>query len=378
MTRILMAEATDFRGPMQVGSHALARQFVAGGAAVMWMGTPIYPHTLLKSRDPGTRRRIEVWRQGGVTRDSVTEYYPLTLLPVLNRPCLRSRRAAEHTLQATVPSAAGVIRRHGFIDPDVLWLSASRFSYPLMSIVRARKTAYRMSDDWSAFPEVPRSLIELEERIIDTADAVFVTGRVLEERVRARRPDVIYLPNGVDDAFFDAPAIDDAMVASFARPRVVFAGTLGDWVDFDAIAAAARRSPQASFLLVGTGRAASGRSFPSNVHVPGPVAYERLAGVIRACDVGIVPFLRTPRTEAASSNKLFQYLACGIPVVATRTAEIAQTGAPAAICNTAEEFAEAVACALRAGNEGRADRVEFARRHTWAQRAGVVRRALGF
>jgi len=32
MTRILMAEATDFRGPMQVGSHALARQFVAGGA----------------------------------------------------------------------------------------------------------------------------------------------------------------------------------------------------------------------------------------------------------------------------------------------------------------------------------------------------------
>jgi glycosyltransferase involved in cell wall biosynthesis len=296
----------------------------------------------------------------------------------MNRPLLRSRGAAMHTLRATVPPVGGIIRRHGFDRPDVLWLSASRFSFPMLSMVQAAKKAYRMSDDWAAFPEVPRALIDLEAKILDTVDAVFVTGRSLEERVRARRPDVVYLPNGVDDVFFRGRTSDDPAVASYPRPRVVFAGTLGDWVDFDAIAAAARRSPQASFLLVGAGRAAEKRAFPANVYRVGAVAYEQLPAVIAACHVGIVPFRRTPRTEAASSNKVLQYLACGLPVVCSRTKEIEQAGAPVAICDHAEQFAEAVADALQHGDEHRAARSDFARRHTWKQRADVVRATLGF
>jgi len=376
MTRVLMAEATDFRGPMRVGSHALAGQFVASGASVMWLGTPLYPHTLLRSRSANTAHRIEAWRRGGLTTDGVTEYYPLTLIPVMNRPLLRSQAVAMQTLNATCPPVSAVIERHGFAHPDLLWLSASRFSYPLMRMVGARKRAYRMSDDWSAFPEVPRSLIDLEARILDEVDAVFVTGRVLEARVRARRPDVIYLPNGVDDAFFDVPQREDASVAELPRPRVVFAGTLGDWIDYDAIIATAKRLPGASILLAGAGKPERGRSLPSNVHLLGAIAYERLPALINACEAGIVPFLRTPRTEAASSNKIFQYLACGLPVVASRTTEIEQTGAPIAICDSAEEFAQAVAAALNDPATGKDIRIAFARQNTWAKRAAVVRSVL--
>ncbi len=375
MTRVLMAEATDFRGPMRVGSHALAGQFVASGASVMWVGTPFYPHTLLRARDPNTARRIEVWERGGLASAGVTEYYPLTLLPVMNRPLLRSRAVAERTLQATCPPVAAVIARQGFANPDVLWLSASRFSYPLMRMVKARKRAYRMSDDWSAFPEVPRSLIDLEARILDEVDAVFVTGRVLEARVRARRPDVIYLPNAVDDLFFDVPQRNSELVARFPRPRVVFAGTLGDWIDYEAIAATARRLPGASILLAGAGVSARDRALPVNVHVLGAIAYESLPALLNSCDAGIVPFLRTPRTEAASSNKIFQYLACGLPVVASRTTEIEQAGAPIAICDSAEEFAHAVSAALD-NTEDKATRMAFARENTWKKRAALVRSVL--
>jgi len=377
MIRILMAEATDYRAPMQVGSHALARQFVTGGAAGMWVGTPIYPHTLARQADPFTRRRINVWRSGGVTHDAVTEYYPFTLLPVMNRPIFRSAAVARNTLRATVPPVASVIRRHGFSEPDLLWLSASRFSHPMMSLVRASKCAYRMSDDWASFPGVPRSLIDLEARIIDSVDAVFVSGRVLEARVRERRPDVVYLPNGVDDAFFDAAPAVGPPADRHPHPRVVFAGTLGDWIDYGAIDAAARRNPNASFLLVGAGRSARGRVLPENVHVTGPVAYDQLPAVIAASDVGIVPFLRTRRTDAASSNKIFQYLAGGLPVVTTRTTEIAQSGAPVTICDDAATFADAVADAVENRAAGRDQRIAFARNHTWARRADIVRSALG-
>jgi glycosyltransferase involved in cell wall biosynthesis len=379
MTRILMAEATDFQGTTQVGSHALARQFVAAGAAVMWIGTPLYPHTLLYPRDDSTRRRIDVFRRRARGSGGVTEYYPLTLLPVMNRPLLRSRLVAKHTLHATIPPLAGTIRRHGFADPDVLWLSASRFSYPLMKMVRARRRAYRMSDDWAAFPEVPRSLIDLESRIIDAVDAVFVTGRVLEVKVRARRPDVIYLPNAVEEEFFEeAPLRPDDGLDGRPRPRVIFVGTLGDWIDYEAIARTARRCPQAQILLVGEEGSARGREFPGNVHLRGRVPYARLPAVLRACDVGIVPFLRTPRTEAASSNKVFQYLAAGLPVVTTRTTEIELSGAPVSMCDRPDEFADAVAAAIEAAGAGRAARVEYARQHTWTRRMDVIRVALEF
>jgi glycosyltransferase involved in cell wall biosynthesis len=377
MTRILMAEATDYRGPTRVGSHALARQFVQSGAEVMWVGTPLYPHTFLRSRgDTFTRRRIHVWRCGGVRRDRLTEYYPLTALPVASAPFLRSRFAATHTLGATIPPLARALGRHGFRHPDVLWLSASRFSWPMMKMVTARKRAYRMSDDWASFREVPPSLIELESAIIDSVDAVFVTARVLEERVRARRADVVYLPNGVDDDFFATPPAEDDAVRDLPRPRVIFAGTIGEWVDFEAVACTARRLPHASILLVGPLRTAPG-ALPRNVHVPGPVPYDRLPAVIHGCQVGIIPFRRTARTEAASSNKLFQYLAAGLPVVASRTYELDHARSPATLCDGPEAFAEAVANELERGDEGRPARIAFAREHTWSRRFEAVQRALG-
>ncbi len=373
-----MAEATDFRGTTQVGSHALARQFVSGGAQVCWIGTPLYPHTFLRPKDEGTRRRMRIWAQGGATTDGVTEYYPFSFLPVMNRPLLDTRRVATNTLRATWPPVSRVIRKHGFAEPDVLWLSASRFSYPMLSAVHARRRAYRMSDDWSAFPEVPRSLIDLEARILTSVDTVFVTARILEARVRAQRPDVVYLPNGVDDIFFETPARESAWIAQFPRPRVVFVGTLGEWVDTEAIATAARRVPNASFLMVGPQGPAAAGKFPANVRFTGPVPYRDLPALIHSCDAGIVPFRRTPRTEAASSNKVFQYLAAGLPVVASRTAEIEQSNAPVTISDGSEQFAEAVAHALGDPAAGRDERIEFARQNTWAVRAAVVRRALHF
>jgi glycosyltransferase involved in cell wall biosynthesis len=379
MTRVLMAEATDYRSTARVGSHAIARAFLAEGAEVCWIGTPLYPTTLARPQpDPQTRRRVGIWKRGGeITDERLTEYYPFTLLPVVNRPFFRSRFAAVNTLRATIPPVGRSIRRHGFAAPDLLWLSASRFSYPMMSLVAARRRAYRMSDDWASFPEVPHALIDLEARIIDSVDAVFVTAHVLAERVRARRPDVVYLPNGVDAAFFSGPATEDELVRTLPRPRIVFAGTLGSWVDFNAIAATARRLPRASVVLVGPGAPAGADRLPANVHRTGAVEYERLPAILHGCDAGIIPFRRVPRTEAASSNKLFQYLAAGLPVVASRTREFEHTGAPATLCDTADAFADAVADALEHPDVGRPERIAFARAHTWAARFEVVKRTLG-
>ncbi|HKW13538.1 MAG TPA: hypothetical protein VJS69_03540, partial [Candidatus Krumholzibacteria bacterium] len=159
MTRVLMAEATDFRGTTQVGSHAIARQFAQHGAEVCWLSVMMRSHN-----DPETRRRVQVWKQGGaVAEERITEYYARTFLPVVDRPLLRSRFLARRTLDATTPSLRGVLKRLGFAQPDVLWLSNSRFSHALPRQVRARVKVCRISDDWEHFGTVPPALIALHD-----------------------------------------------------------------------------------------------------------------------------------------------------------------------------------------------------------------------
>ncbi len=374
-----MAEASDYRSPTQTGSHALAREFVRGGADVFWLGTPIYPQSITAAaHDPGTRRRVHVWRHDGVrTDDGVVEYYPLTFLPVVDRPFFRSRFTAENTLRATLPRVDTVVREHGFASADLVWLSNSRFSHPAWRMARARQSACRLSDDWAHFGRLPSSLLSLHDEMVDGVDAVFVTSRRLAHKLRARRPDAVYLPNGVSNIFFESPATEPSVLARFIRPRVVFVGALDAWVDFDIIARVGERIPRASVLVFGPGEPKR-RAYPANVHFLGAYPYRDLPSLLCHCDVGIVPFVKNELTHAVSPLKLFEYLAAGLATVATRLDEIEAGESPALLCDDGDSFARAVASLLDGDPDGRAARVAFAREHTWPQRFATVRAVLGF
>jgi glycosyltransferase involved in cell wall biosynthesis len=376
MTRILMAEATDFRGPTQVGSHALAREFARAGADVFWLGTPLHPGSLIRNRAGHSRHRIDAWKRGAIRADDrILEYYPMTWLPVVDRPVFRTRAAAARTLRATTPPLAGVLRSRGFDSPDVLWLSNSRFSHALPSLVKARVRACRISDDWEHFGHVPPALIALHDEMVDACDVVFVTSKRLQEKLDRRRPDAIYLPNAVADFFFSPPGAEPAMLSAFARPRVVFVGKLDAWIDFDAIARVGEKLPHASVLVVGPGEPAA-RRYPPNVHFTGAFPYRELPSLLAACDVGLVPFLRNELTRAVSPLKLFEYLACGLPGVATRLDEIEASRAPVSLVDSAEDFPDAVAALLDGGGPDRTSLISFARDNTWSRRFDSVRDAL--
>jgi glycosyltransferase involved in cell wall biosynthesis len=368
-----MAEATDFHGTTQVGSHAIARQFAQHGAEVCWLGTPLYAGQ--RVRDEDTRRRNDVWTQGGArAEERIVEYYPKTFLPVVDRPFFRTRFAAARTLDATTPSLRGVLKRLGFAQPDVLWLSNSRFSHALPGQVRARVKVCRISDDWEHFGTVPPALIALHDQMVDACDIVFVTSLRLKQKLAARRPDAIYLPNAVADFFFDRPAAEPAMLSVFPRPRIVFVGKLDAWVDFDAIARVAERHPQASVLVVGPGTPAA-REYPRNVHFTGPFPYRELPWLLGFCDVGLVPFVKSELTHAVSPLKLFEYLACGLPTVATRLDEIEASTPPVTLCDNADEMAAAVTTLLfDSGSRGM--RIAYARENTWSKRFETIQDAL--
>jgi glycosyltransferase involved in cell wall biosynthesis len=79
-----------------------------------------------------------------------------------------------------------------------------------------------------------------------------------------------------------------------------------------------------------------------NVVVRPAVAHEEVPRVLAGFDVGLIPFLRTTLTAGVNPNKLYEYLAAGLPVVSTPfSPEVRAEVDVVAVGGNAGEFAAA-------------------------------------
>ena len=96
--------------------------------------------------------------------------------------------------------------------------------------------------------------------------------------------------------------------------------------------------------------------------------------------VGIIPFSDTPVARPVNPLKLYEYCACGLPVVAKRLPEMARMESPAILADSAEDFARTVSLTLDRTSDGSFDREAlraYARANTWENRIDTVMELLG-
>jgi teichuronic acid biosynthesis glycosyltransferase TuaH len=86
---------------------------------------------------------------------------------------------------------------------------------------------------------------------------------------------------------------------------------------------------------------------------------------VRAFRVGLIPFRRTPLTEAVNPVKLYEYAAAGVPCVTTRfTDEVDGWAGAARVADSPEAFVAAARTLLTSPPPTDA-LVAFARGHDW-------------
>ncbi len=177
-------------------------------------------------------------------------------------------------------------------------------------------------------------------------------------------------PNGVDDSFFDLPRTSGR--------RAVYVGRFYAWKGLEILPKAAKLAPDVEFRVVGGTKEEFKKVFGDAEGLEfAEVPYAEVVNELAAADV----LLLTGTGKNEDSNrytapmKVFEYLATGKPIVASRTEALASLIPETLVhyCepDNAEALAKAVEAALKDTN-GADARIAYAREHTWRARADRI------
>jgi len=228
---------------------------------------------------------------------------------------------------------------------------------------------YDCMDLHSGFATVRQAMAGEEDQLLAEADVVVASSAALERRALQKRSDVLMLRNACDFEHFAK-----ASRARNARPVIGYYGAIADWFDSRLVAKLAARRPDWDFILIGStyGGDLSRLVRLPNVSLPGEEPYESLPEWLGRFDAAIVPFKRTPLTEATNPVKVYEMLAAGKPVVSVPIPEVVAMGGLVRLASTAEEFDRQLTAALAEEPRAADARRAFARDHTWEQRVELL------
>ena len=138
----------------------------------------------------------------------------------------------------------------------------------------------------------------------------------------------------------------------------------------------AERYPRATLVLVGPVRVqadedravlAALRAQP-NVRFVGQVSVERVPQYMAACDVGLLPYKRNEWTRNIHPLKLYEYLACGLPVCSTDIPAVREQADVVRIATSVEQFITDLAASQSDDPNLSTVRQQRAAANTWQQR----------
>lgn len=266
---------------------------------------------------------------------------------------------------------AGTLRGFFRREAKRLALVQNFMATPVLDVWRPDRIVYDMIDAPLHFAPVPPRLVPQWESILRKADRVVVTSEKLRGLAKSGgAPDATLVGNGVDVARFrDAESHPAPLPGDPRAPVVGYVGSLHAWFDVPLVAALARAIPEARVVLVGPAHPLTAeelrRAAPPNLHWAGPRPYGEIPSILGAFRVGLIPFLRTPLTEAVNPVKLYEYAAAGVPCVTTRFSdEVDRWGEVARVADTTDAFIREVRVSL-AAPEDRVSLRAFASRHDW-------------
>ncbi len=249
---------------------------------------------------------------------------------------------------------------------------------PVAQILKERygcRAIYDCHDLWSGFGRMHPDIVSSEADMFALSDAVVFSARWLLENKRALHDQLRYksaiIQNAVEPRDFD---FLNARNRS-ARKIVGYAGSLDFWFDVESVKLAAERHPEWEFRLLGRIESAEITQLGTlpNVRLIGEVPYSSLRQHFASVDVCMIPFRLSPLTLATNPLKLYEYFACGHPVVSTPLPEVLEFGDLVYVAREPREFTAQLEAAMAESDPFvRQRRRQVAEQETWTARCNLL------
>lgn len=201
-------------------------------------------------------------------------------------------------------------------------------------------TVYDLADDLPAMiresPQIPNAFGPLAEQVgrkvierkIENAEKISYITEGLRQDMNVPRSKGAHIPNGVHTDSFTASA-DSIDIDNWNKEfNIGYVGVTREWVDLSsliqAVAKVRDRGIDAGIIIVGDEggtnemkQEAKQLGIRKHCHFAGTVPYKSIPNYINLFDVGTIPFKSGDIAENSLPLKLFEYMACEIPVVSS-------------------------------------------------------------
>lgn len=273
----------------------------------------------------------------------------------------------------------------GFYDgsPSVAW-TTHPFHFHYAGLAREDLILYECYDDFSRIAGGPPDyhVLDLERRLAQRADLILATAHTLFERLVKENASTFYFPNAVDFEMFNRATDPDVPIAKeladIPRPIIGFMGNLCGWYDFQLLEKVISRQRPWSFVFIGEVAdevhhlVAPLQTLP-NTSFLGWRDFDALPSFLKGFDVAIMPYQVSDWTHTINPNKMWQYMAAGVPIVSTPIREV--LGLKGIIETGADPggFIAAIERCLTGRNQSQLVRqIAIAKQESWDQRVKVA------
>lgn len=253
------------------------------------------------------------------------------------------------------------------------------------SNLKANMLIYHCVDDLSSVPGIDKELYISEEiKLLEKADIVFTTNKILENKCKNNNKETFFLPNVVDYEHFSNISENNFVpkdIINIPKPRVVYMGTLSEFkIDFKMLDEVIEAMPEYSFIFIGEEIEGQRNlilnkiSEYKNSYFIGYKPYKLLPKYLSNMQLGIYPVKKNSYTDSMAPMKLLEYIAAGLPTVVSEIDYLNSFGSNGNIfkANTKEEFISAIKKAAQAGTICYLERLEIIKDNTWESRINIM------
>jgi glycosyltransferase involved in cell wall biosynthesis len=329
---------------------------------------------------PRLASRLRNWRGsgGGVHREAagVDIYSPVLVpLPYSRLACRFNRTAMLHRIRRWIGRVARTFVVITFLPTPLV--------RGVIDALNPALVVYYAVDALSESSPGARPLREHEEALFRDADVVFTTSDALRSFALELGAKPEMLAHGVRAQEFlrvrrargESPELLDHLTG----PVSGYVGSVRREIDLALVAEAAKRAADLQFVFVGPVSTDVGAfdALP-NVHFIAPVPHPDVMRYMARFDAGILPYVHNAYTAHIMPAKLKEYLAAGLPIVATRLPEIVRFaelhGGLIEFADDADSFVAALRRTMVAHAPRDLElRAEVARQYDWATQMDAMR-----